>query len=116
MGLRVILFIVLLISVTACYSDMTIKESYSEKISKVKMKDGSEIQFRESRNIIQSQNLEFIIYTNEEGDIKKIYFDDIAELYVHKFDFGKTFFSVFWILAGLLTILIISGFRYSVGG
>jgi len=117
-----ILFALMLLNIpmfiTGCYSYYIISRDdllnkKAEKKVKIILKDKKEVFIENPKKIIITDYDE-IGYLRSDSTTAKISLKEVDEILEQKFDFGKTFFSTFWVsaaalLAALLMYFIIYG-------
>jgi uncharacterized membrane protein YidH (DUF202 family) len=110
--LSIITLLGILTFFAGCYSYYTISSGdflnkRAENKIKVILKDKKEVFIENPKKIIISDYDE-IGYLRSDSTTAKISFNDVNKIMEQRFDFGKTFFSTFWIsTAALLAALII---------
>ncbi|MEN8191906.1 MAG: hypothetical protein ABFS12_03760 [Bacteroidota bacterium] len=109
------LFVITLLSIsflnTGCYSYFAISSdelSNKETENKIKiiLKDKKEV-ITENSKVIITSDLDEIIILQTNSTRVTYSLDEVEKILEEKFDFGKTFFSVFWL--SILTLVIATG-------
>lgn len=119
------LFLIMLI-VNGCYSHFVIDENAAKNvlqqkdISKIMLKDETEINFIGKENYLVSVDWDNLTYRDMNGNEHKVLFNDVMKWYEYQLDSGKTFFSIIWIGFGLIALFVIymklNGKRISLSG
>ncbi|GEM_PF-3662303 len=94
------LFLIMLI-INRCYSHFAIDENTAKNvlkqkgISKVMLKDETEINFSDKENYLVSVDWDNLTYRDMNGNEHKVLFNDVMKWYKYQFDGGKLFFQFF---------------------
>jgi hypothetical protein len=103
--------------VNGCYSHFVIDENTAKNvlkqkgISKVMLKDETEINFIDKENYLVSVDWDNLTYGDINGNEHKVLFNDVMKWYEYQFDGGKTFFSILWIGFSIILLALLTGTR-----
>lgn len=93
---RTICFFLIMLIVKGCYSHFAINKSIAKEalkkgnISKIKLKDETEINFVNEEYVFVLVEYDSLVYKSSNGIIATTSLDDILQIYEYNFDGGKT--------------------------
>ena len=119
---RTICFFLIMLIVNGCYSHFAIDENTAKNvlkqkgISKVMLKDETEINFIDKENYLVSADWDNLTYRDINGNEHKVLFNDVMKWYDYNFDLGKTFmasmaFMLCLFVIGLLFFTVVIPFN-----
>ncbi|MDP3583006.1 MAG: hypothetical protein Q8S39_13820 [Ignavibacteria bacterium] len=69
----------------------------SVEVSKIKLKDKTEVRFNTGENQLLTITDDHLIYLDSEGITRKVFLSDVDTFYTYKIDSGKVIFGSIWI-------------------
>ena len=106
-------------NLSGCYSNLPIemgKVHDTVEVSKIKLKDKTEVRFNTGENQLLTITDDHLIYLDSGGITRKIYFSEVEEFYTYRVDSGKVIFGALWTVFGLVLLQMLFGPRFSPGG
>lgn len=114
-----ICIVLILANLSGCYSNFPIemgKVNSTVEVSKIKLKDKTEIRFNTGENQLLTVADDHLIYLDSGGITRKIYFSEVERFYTYRVDGGKIIFGSMWVVIGIVLGYMLFGPRFSLGG
>lgn len=114
---RLLCYFIIIPLLSSCYSHFAIKESIEDvivkkqTISKIKLKNETEINFYNNENVLVAIDSDSLTYQDSKGDTHKTAIKDVVQWYEYQLDDGKTFFSILWIGFSIILLALLTGTR-----
>ncbi len=111
--------LLILTNLSGCYSNLPIemgKVNGTVEVSKIKLKDKTEVRFNTGENQLLTITNDHLIYLDSGGITRKIYFSEVEKFYAYRVDSGKIIFGALWTVFGLVLLQMLFGPRISLGG
>ncbi|MEW5841671.1 MAG: hypothetical protein AB1775_00245 [Bacteroidota bacterium] len=110
--LRLLCCFAAMLFVNGCYSHFAIEENdlteiiRKNKISRIQLKDGTELNMTNGENVLISVESDSLTVKNTQGDFRKIALTDIAQWFEYKFNFIRTLIGTAVITATIYFLFI----------
>ena len=105
--------LLIVLTLNGCFSYFPRNEPLNNSVSKLKLKDGSEVIFNDDSKKLNEINTETVVYQNLNGESYSIPINQVERWYVYRFNLQKTIFTLLFGAMGLIFLiaLLMPSFR-----